>query len=1540
LSDKLGIQDKSNGANSPSEVDFSGLKLLRIVQAGSGHQSAIENVSMSIGGTLNIKAALYDLSGNYLTDAPANFTLTNSIFSINDLVVSGDQFSAAFNPSEAGSVIINATYAGSQANVISPNDSTGIISVANNQVPSSLQVISGNNQSAIVNTNLNDPLIVQVLDEASNPIAGVSVNFEVILGSGTIQGTSTVTTDSQGYASVTAKVGSEIGTNAYKFKAKIVTNNLINTEFNASAVAQFLSFKVLKIVASGVGSQAGIENVSLLMTDSVSMKAALFDLSGNYLEDAPALFTFSNSNFSNSNLVTSNNNINLTFTPSASGTVIINAVYAGSDGFVIGATDSTGLITVTNTQVPTSINLISGNNQTGGIGTNLTDPLRVRVLDQDSQPIAGVTVDFTVTFGTGAIQGNSSVATDSQGYASVVAKLGTQTGSNTHKYKASVNLNTLLNVEFQATAVAQYFNYKVLKIIGSGSGNQSAIDNVSMLVGEGLSFKAALFDLSGNYLEDAPAIYTLSNATFPAGNLSTLGDTGNFEPTLPGTVVINAAYSGNDGTVITQSDSTGLITVTNIQIPNSILLIAGNNQSGTVNNNLQNQLQVKVLDEFSQPIQGVSITFQVTQGSGAIIGTNPVFTNALGIGSATVKLGTVMGGNNNQYRAVITSQPMLMTNFQASATPGPQHHLTFTTQPNLLFAQIAFGVQPVVELRDEFNNLISASGTITMSKSSGTTAGILGGTLTAAMTNGVATFSNLTYSLADSAVYLQASNGTVTGLSSALTIGAAPPGACAVNDAFFITSDGGCKDNGTGLVWSQPGTSTILWYNLIWDNLLPGAASMDADDFGRGNDYVENITAEDCDAACDQSSNASSSTISYCKSLNEGGKTDWRVPNKNELSQLYSNGAAGHLSGTLSRWYWSSSSDTTTKTNAYGVRLSDGLLSNIYKYNGYVTVLGQYPGVYPICVRGGTRNNADSLSVLSGPTIMGINQIAHANFPLQVIVKDSTGARMNASGRTVTLSSPSLGSLGGTLTAITDKNGMASFTSFTLSQAGNISFTISSSGLTSTTYLINVINETVGSQCLIESSYFQTTQGGCKDMTTDLVWSSLGLNNMTWYNAIWDSSYSGAPIVDSGDYGRSNDYVENTPAEDCSAYCDNATNTAQVASLNTTGYCKSLNEGGKTDWRVPSKSELLALSSNGAVTHLAGTVSRWYWSSSSDITTKSNAYGVRLSDGLLSNVYKNNGYVTVLGQYPGVYPICVRGGKTNLSKLSNASTATVMGFDGTTNNPIQIQVQDSLNNNGMAAGITITVSSSSGTLSGGTTAVTNYQGIATFSPFAITGATGTITLTFSSPGLTSSTMNVVLRTGVGPHACAAESSRFKSQYGGCHDSDTDLAWSSSSSTNMTWHQAVWDSTFSGSSATDFNDYGRLNDYDTATAFAPGTGPDTSASAYCKSLLEAGYSDWRLPTKDEWEYVRIGSMARTYFSSSIISQVSGNGIGCYWTSSTLSTDKTQAYYAGTQGAGTTALTLTKSSSTMSNGANCDGQSSVKNIRVVCVRDNSP
>ena len=546
---------------------------------------------------------------------------------------------------------------------------------------------------------------------------------------------------------------------------------------------------------------------------------------------------------------------------------------------------------------------------------------------------------------------------------------------------------------------------------------------------------------------------------------------------------------------------------------------------------------------------------------------------------------------------------------------------------------------------------------------------------------------------------------------------------------------------------------------------------------------------------------------------------------------------------------------------------------------------------------------------------------------------------MNASGRTVTLVSASVGSLGGTLTATTDKNGLATFSNFTLSQSGTVTISISSSGLTSTTFSLNVLNETIGAPCALEDSLFETGQGGCRDKTSGLVWGSVGTTSILWYTAIWDSTLAGAPVVDSGDYGRTHDYAENLSSEDCGTFCDNSSNTTQTASLNTIGYCKSLNEGGQTDWRVPSKAELLSLYNNGSSSHISGSLARWFWTSSSLASDKTYAHSIRLSDGANMPLGKNTIYNANVG-YTSAFPICVRGGRTNISKLAVVSAPTIMGMDGTTTSTFQIKLMDSLNNNAMASGITVTVSSSSGTLSGATTAVTNYQGTATFNPFSISGASGTVTFTFSAPGLTSTTTSVNLRTGVGIHICAAENSRFKSQYGGCHDSDTDLAWSSPSTAGVTWHQAIWDSLSSGSPATDATDYGRVNDYD--SAFLPTAGNyDSSATAYCKSLTEAGYSDWRVPTRDEWENVRVNNLARTYFSSTIIPLTGGAGSGCYWSSSTLASDPTQAYYIGLWSTGSLQTTTkTSSTTTGSGGTSCDNQSSSKNIRVVCVRDNSP
>ncbi len=79
---------------------------------------------------------------------------------------------------------------------------------ATGDAPASLEVVSGNNQSASVNTALSQPLVVQVNDSGGNPITGVSVVFSA--PSGTFTG-SPATTNSSGQATVNYTAGTSAG---------------------------------------------------------------------------------------------------------------------------------------------------------------------------------------------------------------------------------------------------------------------------------------------------------------------------------------------------------------------------------------------------------------------------------------------------------------------------------------------------------------------------------------------------------------------------------------------------------------------------------------------------------------------------------------------------------------------------------------------------------------------------------------------------------------------------------------------------------------------------------------------------------------------------------------------------------------------------------------------------------------------------------------------------------------------------------------------------------------------------------------------------------------------------------------------------------------------------------------------------------------------------------------------------------------------------------------------------------------------------------
>lgn len=98
-------------------------------------------------------------------------------------------------------------------------------------------------------------------------------------------------------------------------------------------------------------------------------------------------------------------------------------------------------------QVPTSLRLISGDDQTGTVGETLSTPLVVEVADQRERPMEGVTVQWSSSAGSFS---SSTVTTDADGRAEVTWTLGTDAGTAS----ATARVSSLPSVAFTAQGVA------------------------------------------------------------------------------------------------------------------------------------------------------------------------------------------------------------------------------------------------------------------------------------------------------------------------------------------------------------------------------------------------------------------------------------------------------------------------------------------------------------------------------------------------------------------------------------------------------------------------------------------------------------------------------------------------------------------------------------------------------------------------------------------------------------------------------------------------------------------------------------------------------------------------------------------------------------------------------------------------------------------------------------------------------------------------------------------------------------------------------
>jgi hypothetical protein len=216
---------------------------------------------------------------------------------------------------------------------------------------------------------------------------------------------------------------------------------------------------------------------------------------------------------------------------------------------------NSGTATITVTRVPATqphISIVSGNNQNGGVGSQLAQPLVASLLDGSGAPVSGVSVVFSVTQNNGTLAGGKqtiAVATGSNGQASANWTLGTRSGSGNNIVEATA-------VGFAGSAI-----FSASGVPGSpGQINVDAGGQQIGAVGQPLPypFVVAVTDAQHNRLAGVPVTFTVTQGggNF-GGQTSTTMNTDSDGRALATLIlgpndgiannVVEATFSGNTG---------------------------------------------------------------------------------------------------------------------------------------------------------------------------------------------------------------------------------------------------------------------------------------------------------------------------------------------------------------------------------------------------------------------------------------------------------------------------------------------------------------------------------------------------------------------------------------------------------------------------------------------------------------------------------------------------------------------------------------------------------------------------------------------------------------------------------------------------------------------------------------------------------------------------------------------------------------------------------------------------------------------------------
>ncbi|OFZ55499.1 MAG: hypothetical protein A2428_11345 [Bdellovibrionales bacterium RIFOXYC1_FULL_54_43] len=213
--------------------------------------------------------------------------------------------------------------------------------------------------------------------------------------------------------------------------------------------------------------------------------------------------------------------------------------------------------------------------------------------------------------------------------------------------------------------------------------------------------------LAGN---GAGAFYTDSGCTQAAGGSVTISlGAASKDFFFKGNTAQSLTFTANSGTLV---EGTRAFTVS-VGPADHLVIIDGDAQSGSVGSSLSTAFQVKVVDLAGNVVSGVPLTFTRLLSNGSVLPAS-VNTDANGLASATLTLGTTAGTNTVRVERAVTPLPDLATSgfatytFTATGNPGAADHLVLidgdaqTAQVNT-----ALAIPPKVQAVDIYGNAVS-----------------------------------------------------------------------------------------------------------------------------------------------------------------------------------------------------------------------------------------------------------------------------------------------------------------------------------------------------------------------------------------------------------------------------------------------------------------------------------------------------------------------------------------------------------------------------------------------------------------------------------------------------------------------------------------------------------------------------------------------------------------------------------------------------------------------------------------------------------------